>query len=131
MSINRGMEKEEVVHVYYTYIYTIPYTCTREGIRTYTLYHAYIPEKAVVTHSSTLAWKIPWTEEPGGLQSTGSQRAGQDWVTEHMHTQSLLQAALLHGEGDGTPCSALARKIPWTEEPGRLQSMGSLRVGRD
>ena len=85
----------------------------------------------MATHSSIMAWKIPRAEEPGGLQSTGSQRAGQDWVTEHMHTQSLLQAALLHGEGDGTPCSALARKIPWTEEPGRLQSMGSLRVGRD
>ena len=31
-------------------------------------------EKAMATHSSTLAWEIPWTEEPGGLQSTGSQR---------------------------------------------------------
>ena len=35
-------------------------------------------EKEVATHSSTLAWKIPWTEEPGGLQSTGSQRVGHD-----------------------------------------------------
>ena len=34
-------------------------------------------EKEVATSSSTLAWKIPWTEEPGGLQSTGSQRVGQ------------------------------------------------------
>ena len=33
------------------------------------------------THSSTLAWKIPWTEEPGGLQSMGSRRVGQDWLT--------------------------------------------------
>ena len=32
-------------------------------------------------HSSTLAWRIPWTEEPGGLQSVGSQRVGHDWVT--------------------------------------------------
>ena len=32
-------------------------------------------------HSSTLAWKIPWAEEPGGLQSVGSQRVGHDWVT--------------------------------------------------
>ena len=32
-------------------------------------------------HSSTLAWKIPWTEEPGGLQSTGSRRVGHDWAT--------------------------------------------------
>ena len=35
-------------------------------------------EKAVATHSSTLAWKIPWTEEPGGLQSMGSLRVGHD-----------------------------------------------------
>ena len=34
--------------------------------------------KAMATHSSTLAWKIPWTEEPGRLQSLGSQRVGQD-----------------------------------------------------
>jgi len=35
-------------------------------------------EKEVVTHSSTLAWKIPWTEKPGGLQSMRSQRVGHD-----------------------------------------------------
>ena len=38
-------------------------------------------EKAMATHSSTLVWKIPWTEEPGRLQSMGSQRVGHDWVT--------------------------------------------------
>ena len=38
-------------------------------------------EKEMATHSSTLAWKIPWTEEPGRLQSTGLQRTGHDWVT--------------------------------------------------
>ena len=35
-------------------------------------------EKEMETHSSVLAWEIPWTEEPGGLQSTGSQRLGRD-----------------------------------------------------
>ena len=35
-------------------------------------------EKEIATHSSILAWKIPWTEKSGGLQSTGSQRAGHD-----------------------------------------------------
>ena len=35
-------------------------------------------EKAMAPHSSTLAWKIPWTEEPGGLQSMGSRRVGHD-----------------------------------------------------
>ena len=38
-------------------------------------------EKEMATHSSTLAWKIPWTEKPGRLQSMGSQRVGHDWVT--------------------------------------------------
>ena len=38
-------------------------------------------EKGMATHSSILAWRIPWTEEPGGLQSMGSQRAGHTWVT--------------------------------------------------
>ena len=37
-------------------------------------------EKAMAPHSSTLAWKIPWTEEPGGLQSMGSPRVGHDWA---------------------------------------------------
>ena len=48
----------------------------------------------MATHSSILAWRIPWTEEPGGLQSMGPQRVGQDWVTyvsvythTHTHTQ--------------------------------------------
>ena len=40
-------------------------------------------EKEVATHSGILAWRIPWTEEPGGLQSMGSQRVG---TTEHTHT---------------------------------------------
>ena len=38
-------------------------------------------EKKMATHSSILAWRIPWMEEPGGLQSTGSQRVGHDWAT--------------------------------------------------
>ena len=38
-------------------------------------------EKEMATHSSTLAWKLPWMEEPGGLQSMGSQRVGHDWAT--------------------------------------------------
>ena len=42
------------------------------------------PEKEMANHSSILAWKIPWTEEPGGLQSLGSQRVRHDWVTEHV-----------------------------------------------
>ena len=40
-----------------------------------------ILEKEMATHSSILSWRIPWMEEPGGLQSMGSQRVGHDWVT--------------------------------------------------
>ena len=52
-------------------------------------------------YSSTLAWKIPWTEEPGGLQSMGSLRVGHDWAT------SLSLSCI--GEGNGNPlqCSCL------------------------
>ena len=39
-------------------------------------------EKGMATHSSILAWEIPWTEEPGGLQSMGSRRVGQDLATK-------------------------------------------------
>ena len=43
-------------------------------------------EKGMAPHSSILAWKIPWTEEPGGLQSIGSQRVGLNRVTEYVLT---------------------------------------------
>ena len=47
-------------------------------------------EKEMATHSNTLAWKIPCTEEPGGLQSMGSQRVGHDWVTSlHLMIPSI------------------------------------------
>ena len=54
-------------------------------------------------HSSILAWKIPWTEEPGGLQSMGSQRV------EHDSTTSLSLSLSRIGEGNGNPlqCSCL------------------------
>ena len=47
--------------------------------------------RRVATHSSVLAWEIPWTEEPGGLESTGSQRVGHDYVTEHAHNLCMDQ----------------------------------------
>ena len=58
-----------------------------------------ILEKAMAPHSSTVAWKIPWMEEPGRLQSMGSRRVGHDWAT------SLSRI----GEGNGNPlqCSCL------------------------
>ena len=51
----------------------------------------------MATHSSTLAWKIPWMEEPGGLQSMGSLRVGDNWAT------SLSLFLSFIGEGNGTP----------------------------
>ena len=125
-------------------------------------------------HSSTLAWKIPWMEEPGRLQSMGSLELD---MTERLHFHFSLSCI---GEGNGNPlqCSCLenprdggawwaavygfaqsqtrlkrlssssssmlnmekamaphssilAWKIPWAEEPGGLQSTGSLRVRQD
>ena len=63
----------------------------------------YILEKAMAPHSSTLAWKIPWTEKPGRLQSMGSLRVGHNSVT------SLLLFTSCIGEGNGNPlqCSCL------------------------
>ena len=46
-------------------------------------------EKEMATHSSSLAWKIPWTEEPVGLQSTGLQRVEHDRMTEYSHNKFL------------------------------------------
>ena len=134
-------------------------------------------EKAMATHSSTLAWKIPWTEEPGRLQSMGSQRVRHDWATSlslsliapswmckepallssfritlqsHSNLEIPLVAQMVkhlpamrktwvqsQGWEDplekamATHSSTLAWKIPWAEEPDRLQSMGSQRVGHD
>ena len=79
-------------------------------------------------HSSTLAWKIPWTEEPGRLQSVGSLGVGHDCETSlftftfHFHALEKVMA---------THSSVLAWRIPGTGEPGGLPSMGSHRVGHD
>ena len=47
-------------------------------------------EKEMATHSSIVAWRSPWTEEPGRPQSMGSLKAGQDWATEHAKSRSYL-----------------------------------------
>ena len=69
-------------------------------------------EKAMAPHSSTLAWKIPWTEEPGWLQSMGSRRVGHNWMPSlspftFMHWRRKWQPTpvFLPGEsqGQGTP----------------------------
>ena len=65
-------------------------------------------EKAMAPHSGTLAWKVPGTEEPGGLQSMGSLRVGHDWGTSlslftFMHRRRKWQPTpvLLPGESQG------------------------------
>ena len=87
-----------------------------------------ILEKATAPHSSALAWKIPWTEEPGRLQSMGSLTVGHDWVTSlsifTFHFHALEKEMATHS-------SVLAWRIPRTGEPGGLPSMGSHRVRHD
>ena len=75
----------------------------------------------MATHSGTLAWKIPWTEEPGGLHAvhgvTKSRTRLSDFsFTFHFHTLQKEMA---------THSSVLAWRIPGTGEPGGLPSMGS------
>ena len=82
-------------------------------------------EKAMAPHSSNLAWKIPWMEEPGRLQSMGLLRVGHDWAT------SLSLSRI--GEGNGTPiqCSCLENPrdggVWWTAVYGVAQSQTRLK----
>ena len=83
------------------------------------------PEKAMAPHSSTLAWTIPWTEEPGRLQSMGSLRVGHDWAT------SLSLFTFMHWRRKWQPTPVFLPGIPGTEKPSGLLSMGSHRVRHD
>ena len=79
--------------------------------------------KAMAPHSSTLAWKIPWTEEPGRLQSVGSLRVGHDWAT----SLSCI------GKGNGNPLQCSCLKNPrdggawWAAVSGVAQSRTRLK----
>ena len=82
-------------------------------------------EKAMSPHSSILAWKIPWMEEPGGLQFLESLGVGHDWAASlSLFTYTLEKEMATHS-------TVLAWRIPGTGEPGGLPSMGSQRVGHD
>ena len=78
--------------------------------------------KTMAPHSSTVAWKIPWTEEPGGLQSMGSLRVWHDFL-------SLF--TFMYWRRKWQPTHVLAWRILGMGEPGGLPSMGSHRVGHD
>ena len=80
-------------------------------------------EEETVTHSSIFAWRIPGTEEPGGLQSMGSRRVGHEW--SDLACMHVLEKEM------ATHSSVLAWRIPGTEKPGGLLSMGLHRVGHD
>ena len=81
--------------------------------------------KAMAAHSSTLAWEIPWTEEPGRLQSVGSRRVGHDWAT------SLSFFTFMHWRRKWQPTPVFLPGESQGREPGGLLSMGSHRVGHD
>ena len=85
----------------------------------------YITEKAMAPHSSTLAWKILWTEEPGGLQFMGSLESD---TTERLHFHFSLSCI---GEGNGNPLQCSCLENPRDGKPGWLPSMGLHRVGHD
>ena len=142
MSINRGVDKENAPHIYNaaikgmnlgnlfrlewpSYVFNtnkhIVQSSSMFDFFSHNLYH--YSDKAMAPHSSTLAWKIPWMEEPGGLQSMGS--LSPTWLSNFtftFHFHALEKAMAPHS-------SVLAWRIPWAEEPGRLPSMGSLGVG--
>ena len=123
-------------------------------------------EEGVETHSSILAWRIPWTEEPGGLWPRGLPRVLTQlkWLSMHKSRNGIAQSHLIPwGFPGGTSskesacqcrrCKRLGLdlwagkipwrrkwqpalvfflgKIPWTEEPGGLQSMGLQRIRHD
>ena len=77
-------------------------------------------------HSSTLAWKIPWTEEPGRLQSQGVAKS-RTRLSEFIFTFSLSCI----GEGNGNPLQCSCLENPRDGEPGGLPSVGSHRVGHN
>ena len=94
------LEKCEVSHQSYIHHMNIwVYECIELCVCVYIYIHThtYRSEKAMAPHSSTFAWKIPWTEEPGGLQSMGSLESD---TTEWLHFNFSLSCI---GEGNGNP----------------------------
>ena len=95
-------------------------------------------EKGMTTHSSILAWKIPWTEEPDKATVHGVKRGGHDWATGGSDgKESGYETVQSMGwedhpeKGMETHSSILACRIPWTQEPGGLWFMWPQRVGHD
>ena len=98
---------EPTVHMYWNKAYSATQLCL-----TLCDPPGFLPEKAMAPHSSTLAWEIPWMEEPGRLQSMGSLRVGYNWVT----SRSLFTFMNWWGKWQPTPMFL----------PGESQGWGSL-----
>ena len=85
-----------------------PHPCHCVKLPPFGLFPGHWTEKAMAPHSSTVAWKIPWMEEPGRLQSMGSLRVGHDWATSlslftfmHWRRHWQLTPVFLPGESQG------------------------------
>ena len=81
-------------------------------------------EKAMATHSSTLAWKIPWTEEPGRLQSMGLQRVRHDWVTSLPEQWQGSRAP----NNKSPEMLSLLQNVPWCSPGVRLEMAMDLHM---
>ena len=101
----REAQIQKITYLLFTYKYW------KLHIKIYVLF-IFIREKAMAPDSSILAWKIPWTEEPGGLQSMGSLRVDHDWVT------SLSLFTFMHWRRKWQPTPVFL--------PGESQGWGSL-----
>ena len=104
-------------------LFPSPVTSTTGHCFCFCIISSFFPEKETATHSSILAWRILWKEEPEGLLSIGLHKVGHDW--RDLACMHALEKEM------ASHSSILAWRIPGTEEPGGLPSMGSHRVGHD
>ena len=108
---------------------SVPINCSPPGSSVHGIFQARVLEwlgwedpleKEMATHSTILAWRIPWTEEPSRVQFMGLARVGCNLASMHALEKEMA-----------THFSNLAWRIPGMEEPGGLPSMGSHRVKHD
>ena len=105
-------------HIFCCYRYMTTETSWCEDITTYSREIRKKSEKAIAPHSSILAWKIPWMEEPGGLQSMGSLRVRYDWATllslfTFMHWRRKWQPTPVFLPGESQGRGSLVGCRPW------------------
>ena len=84
-------------------------------------------EKEMTTHTNILAWKIPWTEEPGGLQIMGCQRVGYNWACMHAKPVSVKSKLYLKWNEVKSLNRVWLFATPWTVARRALLSMGFSR----